>query len=180
MDSKTLIERVISGESPSIALDGVYEAEEPKTAQELTTALESAIRKHFPNSNTKVLFRSSLGHPSITIWFTVAANKEELINGISHNDISYTIIAIYGMDKDGNLENTLSFEPNLGGTIHVLPEAGSYNVLGSLKVGLTKKKGTPSQIVNHVDKYFAKLKQTIKANLDKIPKSTIDLIKHHI
>lgn len=153
-----------------------HEGSSYTTAAELTRAIESAIRKHFPKSALRVGFSHNL-KPGISIMFAIAGGKDEVPNGIMQNDLSYTTAFIWGTDKEGNLEPTLQFDPSQGGSIMVKPPEGSHLAFGSVKAGLRKKKGTPEQVLKHIDNYFAKLLKTLKANKDNLPARQADMLK---
>lgn len=145
------------------------------TAQDLVPAIEAAIRKHFPKSALRVMFQKGF-KPSISIFFTVGGSKEEYPNKIEHNDIARHTLHIWGMDDAGNLSDMLQCDPSSGGSV-LLKSEDRASVLGSVKVGLRKKKGTPEQIVKHIDNYFGKLLKVIKSNADKIPDNHKALLK---
>lgn len=146
------------------------------TAAELVTAIETTIRKHFPKSSVRVVFQPGL-KPSILIVFTVAGGKDEVPAGIMHNDLSYTLVHIWGMDKEGNLGPTLQFDPSQGGSILVKPPENSHLAFGNVKVGLRKKKGTPAQVLKHIDTYFTKLLKALKANKSDLPERQVRKLK---
>jgi len=147
------------------------------TGDELAKAIEAAIKKHFPKSHVKVwVHKGGIGGTTIGLDFAVAGDKSQVANGIWHNDISLTRGTIYGLEPDGNLKPTLEFDPALGGSILTKPTE-KYMAFGKLKVGLRKKKGTPEQILKHLDSYFAKLAKAIKDNRDKIPDDHLKLLK---
>lgn len=140
---------------------------------ELATAIEKAIRKHFPKSLLKVKFRrhplkSSVG--VINLFFVVAGSHDETVNKILDNDISLTRATIYGMDPEGNFTGKLEFDPFQGGSVW----AGR----DSIKVGLRKKTTPkPELLVKHIDTYFGKLLKTIKDNADKLDDEQRSLLK---
>lgn len=151
------------------------------TAEELQHALEAAVKKHFPKSQVKTRFDPHSGrHSVVTLYFTVAGNKSELLNGITENDLSYTILFVYGIDQDGKLAPELSFEPVQGGSILIKPLPGSHMAYDSTKVPLRKKKGTPEQIVQHVDKYFENLHRMLVYNKNLLPDDHLKLIEHNL
>lgn len=154
-----------------------HESTDFKTAAELVPAIEATIRKHFPKSALRVRSGSGLGSAAISITFAIAGGKDEVPNGIMQNDLSYTSLWIYGMDKDGNLKPTLKFDPSQGGRVMVKPPEGSHLAFGSVKVGLRKKTGTPAQVLKHIDTYFGKLLKTLKANKDDLPNEQADMLK---
>ena len=145
-------------------------------ADEFVAQLDNAIRKHFPKSFIKVAKKKSLGEHHIYLNFYVGATRANWANGIPDNDISRTAALIYGVDEEGNLAPRLRLNTVTGGTFIVKPTS-KYLAYSHIKVGFRKKTGTPEQIVQHVDKYFAKLSQTIKLNLDKIPDDHLALLK---
>jgi hypothetical protein len=147
------------------------------TGEELARAIESSIRKHFPKSYVSVNVASGIGGPSIRLTFAVAGSKEEVPNKIWNNDISLTKGFIWGLNKDGTLKDKLEWDPAMGGSFLINPEQGSPNAFSKIKVGLRKKKGTPEQVVKHLDNYFKKLAATIKSNIDKIPEGNKKLLK---
>ena len=148
------------------------------TAEELAKAIEVAIRKSFPRSFLQVWVEMrGIGGPAINLNFAVAGSKAECPNNIWHNDISLTRGTIYGVDAEGNLKPKLEWDPALGGKIKVKPEPGSHYAFDSVKVGLRKKKGTPEQVIKHLDTYFKKLAKTLKENADRIPENNKILLK---
>ena len=154
-----------------------FEGSAYTTAAELVSAIERAIRKHFPKSALRVRFESNMMKPGITIVFAIAGSKAEVPNGIMQNDLSYTTLFIWGTDKEGNLEPTLQFDPSQGGRIMTKPPEGSHLAFGSVKVGLRKKKGTPEQVLKHIDTYFSRLRKTLKANKDNLPANQVSMLK---
>lgn len=166
--------KVMAGES--IIENVLYEAASYTTAADLMPAIERTIRKHFPKSSLRVSFQPGL-KPSIQIVFAVAGGKDEVPSGIMQNDLSYTLVHLWGMNKEGNLEPTLRFDPSQGGSITVKPPEGSHLAFGSAKVGLRKKKGTPEQVLKHIDTYFTKLLKTLKANKGNLPARQADMLK---
>jgi hypothetical protein len=137
------------------------------TAEELAKAIEAVIKKHFPKSTIMVQAKSSLGKQVISMFFAVAGSKSETVNSIWENDISLTKAFVYGVNDDGTLQDKLEFKPVMGGSITSKPTE-KHMAQGRIKVGLRKKKGTPEQIVKHLDTYFGKLLKTLKANSDQI------------
>lgn len=147
------------------------------TADDLAQALEEAIKKSFPKSTVAVRVQNSLGPGKVIyIFFAVAGSKSEVTNGIWENDISMTKIHIYGVNDDGTLKDQLDLHPVVGGSITTKPTE-KFMAQGRLKVGLRKKKGTPEQIVKHVDAYFAKLLKALKENSDKLFDEHKNLLK---
>jgi len=146
------------------------------TGEELAQALEAAIKKHFPKSMVSAQVKKMLGDNLIYILFTVAGSKAEVLNGILENDISLTKIHIDGIDASGNLQEMLELRPVMGGSVLTNPTE-KHMAFGRLKVGLSKKKGTPEQILKHVDSYFGKLAKAIKDNADKIPERHKEILK---
>lgn len=153
-----------------------FEGSAYTTAAELVPVIERTIRKHFPKSLFRVRFEPEM-KPSVTVVFAIAGGKGEVPNGIMQNDLSYTTIFIWGMDKEGNLQPTLQFDYSQGGRIMVKPPEGSHLAFGNVKVGLRKKKGTPEQLLKHIDNYFAKLLKTLKANKDNLPAEQARMLK---
>ncbi|NIT79676.1 MAG: hypothetical protein GWN58_33510 [Anaerolineae bacterium] len=147
------------------------------TGDELAKAIEAAIRKHFPKSHLKVwVSKGGIGGTTIDLDFAVAGSKSEVANGIWHNDISLTRAVIYGLDADGNLKERLEFHPAMGGSITTKPTE-KHMAQGRLKVGLRKKKGTPEQVLKHIDTYFKKLHKAIVDNADKLQDEDKKLLK---
>jgi hypothetical protein len=153
-----------------------FEGSAYTTAAELVPVIERTIRKHFPKSVVRAAFSANL-KPGISITFAIAGSKAEVPNGIMQNDLSYTSLFIWGMDKEGNLAPTLQFDPSQGGSISTKPPEGSHLAFGNVKVGLRKKKGTPEQLLKHIDNYFAKLLKTLKANKDNLPAEQARMLK---
>lgn len=148
------------------------------TADLLIAEINNVMKKHFPKSNSYAKLKTSLGS-DIFIYFTVGAIGEQT-NGIDDNDISMTKAFIWDIPAEGVIKNRLEFSPSQGGSIKVKPEEGSFYAFDKIKVGLRKKTGTPEQIVKHLDTYFAKLKKTIKDNLDRIPDKDLEYVKGKI
>jgi hypothetical protein len=149
-----------------------------ETGEDLAKAIEAAIKKHFPKSTVKVSVQKSLGPgKSIYLFFAVAGSQNEVTNHIWQNDISLTKAFVYGVEESGKLKDTLEFEPAQGGSILSKPDPGTHYAYSHIKVGLRKKKGTPEQILKHIDSYFAKLAKAIKDNKDKIPEDHLKLLK---
>jgi len=145
-------------------------------AETLVGQIEKSIKSTFPKSFVKVVFQPKHFKPSIYIMFAVGKDTSQWPYKIEQNDISLTKAHIWGMEKDGKLNDKIQFEASQGGSILAKPEPGSHMAYSSVKVGLRKKTGTPEQILKHIDSYFKKLKETLKKNRDKIPEDHLKLI----
>jgi len=175
-EASRLVESVLQGGSPRGVITRALD-EAIQTVAELQSAVEAAIRRSFPHGQLQLRFSNSFGSPAISGRFTIAANSHELVNGIEHNDLGHTIFFIYGLDKDGNIPGPLTFDPSLGGKVIVNPGPGSYMAYDSVRVGLSKKTGTPEQIVKHIEGYFAKLLATLRSNRERLPQDHVALLK---
>jgi len=142
----------------------VAEADTP--AHKLAEELDDVIRLIFPQSYVNVRFNTSLGS-SISIKFALGKDKSEYSNGIIHNDMLYHIIWIghsrgTEITKEGVLNEPLSLDISLGGAIRVNEKR--------VKLGWrNKKKATRAQVVEHVKKYFKKVKEVSSDHKEHFP-----------
>lgn len=164
--AKEMIEAVVAGADPKHVILGESRI---TTGHELAKAIEAKIKSHMPNSTVEVRQEKSLGETAVYLFFAVAGSKDQTVNKIWHNDISLTKAFVYGVNPDGSLKEKLEFDPAMGGSISTKA--------GSIKVGLRKRKGTPDQIIKHVDSYFKKLAATLKANKDQLDPRHVELLK---
>lgn len=132
--------------------------------------IEETIKKYFPDSYIVVTDKGMLGGDSILIKFAFGKDKSEWENGIIHNDNGWMHIWLHeSFTKDGKMKPMIDVESDTAGRINTIDRE-------SIKTGWRNKKGTPDQILSHIDKFFAKLKQTVIANKDKMD----DIVKSKI
>jgi len=153
---KMLNEEVISEAGPQ---------HEFSDANDFATKLGNEIKSLFPKSKVISKVQNILGDV-IYVYFTLGADKDEYQNGIDMNDPALHKLIINGVDKDGKLSEKLELRIAQGGRIYDKDHT-------SIKTGFTNKKGTPSQIFNHIVSGFKKTKDVLKQNIDKISNSEI-------
>lgn len=145
-------------------VDKINEATADKDgeAEKLAADIGKAIKKHFKKSFINSRVAKMLGK-AIVVTFALGKDKSEWSNGIIDNDKAFHKFMIHLSDSsgsylgdDGSLPDKLTIEMLQGGSIY------GPNFTGSAKVGWRKKTGSPEAIVKHMDKYFEKLRKTIK------------------
>jgi hypothetical protein len=174
----TLYENIIRRSSSLDKSDGVQnayekmlmEAKGPMKVSEFISSLESAIKKSFPKSLVRVQASKNLGS-SIGVTFALGKDKSEWANGIIHNDPLHHVLMIGWNEfaEDAFLKDKITLDkPNIGGSLKVLPEEGSYMAFGRVKLGFRKKTAPPEGIVKHLGNYFKKVKGILKDNIDRL------------
>lgn len=131
-------------------------------AKDYMDKMKETIKKHFPNSYVLVTDKGMLGGGSIFTAFAFGKDRSEWANGYIENDAGWMHIWLHDcFDKEGKMKPMIEIESKLGGKI-------STKDRERIKIGWRNKKGTPDQILSHIDKYFIKLKETVIANKDKM------------
>jgi len=145
--------------------ESIIEATE-QTAQTMEQDITKIIKKYFPKSYIAVYFSKSL-LPHITIVFAIG-QKSDWSNGIFENDpMSTKMMITYGFNDDGTLSGEpMEFESIMGKLY--LKSTNKMYAYDSIKLGVRKKKGDYNSILKAVDSSFAKMKQLVKSNLDKL------------
>lgn len=134
-------------------------------AEQLAEDIKNTFYKYFPKSKIYGGFRSGLGE-SISLTFTLGADKSEYTNGIEHNDPMRALIFIYGMDREGNLIDPLEMTGE--GWSVTVESTEPHLAYGRVKVPFRKTTGDSKKILQAVDRGFSRLYDTVKANKDKI------------
>jgi len=141
-----------------------------QTVEDFSKKLETSFENHFPRSAFAARFSTGLV-ASLLVTFTLGKDKSEYPSGYSDNDPMQHKIMIDGMDKIGNLGNSLSLTPLIAG-LNVKyqpdPKDSFPRAMTRLKAGLSKKTGTPEQIYVYLVKYFDKLQALVQENFDDI------------
>lgn len=147
--------------------ESINEAEQ--NAQTMEKDIEKIIKKYFPKSYVDVYFSKNL-LPHITIVFAIG-QKKDWSNGIFENDpMSTKMMITGGFNDDGTLSgDPMEFEKIMGKLY--LKSTDKFYAYDSVKLPVRKKKGDYNSILKAVDSSFAKMKQLVKSNLDKLDDS---------
>lgn len=157
------------------------EATKNLTVDEFIKETEVAIRKSFPKSYVNIRASTNLGS-SITLRFALGKDKSEWTNGIIENDPLYHIMHIgWNSFADNNFtKDKIPLDMNVGGSLKVNPEEGSYMAFGKIKIGFRKKTASPDKIVKAIEDYFKKAKKVLMDNKNNLPKSDYELNKNKL
>jgi len=139
---------------------------EDTPAGKFAAELKQIVLKHFPHSFAYARFDVGLT-PSIFVTFALGKDKTEWINTYLENDPAKHKFSIFGMTKEGFTTDKMTMDCIMGGSIQVLPAAGSHYAYDSVKVGWRKKTGDDAALKKHFDAYMVKLKKLIKDNADR-------------
>jgi len=144
--------------------------EAEQTTQTMEKDIEKIITKYFPKSYADVYFSKNL-LPHITIVFAIG-QKSDWSNGIFQNDPMATKILIRGdgMKADGSIDGKLEFEPLMSSLTLKAPE-GSHLAYGRVKSGTRRAKGDYNAMMKAVEVSFAKMKKTVKDNINNLDDS---------
>lgn len=139
-------------------------------AQWLINEMENSYKKYFPKSffaarlGTGGLFRGT-----ISVHFSLG-QKGEYENNIFENDPMPHKILIRGFDENGELvKPKAEAETATGGALFITPPEGSRFAYETVKFGWRKISGDVNTIARRMDKYFEKVYNTVRDNIDKIP-----------
>jgi|GEM_PF-1998746 len=127
---------------------------------ETANLIEKSYRKYFP----KGMFYSkklALGGSGFSFTIGLIGDKKDLPNGIEHNDPMRHVFMVNS--RDGVFEVT-----SPSGNLSVNPPEKSFMAMGSVKTKFRKLKGDEKKIVAGMDRFFSKLKNTVKDNKDNI------------
>lgn len=120
---------------------------------EFAKKIEDMVRENFPNSYIKVKWENNLTS-SITLWFALGKDKSVWTNGIIQNDPAYSLMFIWGFDRDGEISpKGLTLDGNVG-----LRDKATYKID---KLGWRNIKAPtqdPEKIFKTIEKWFLKLK----------------------
>ena len=159
--------------------EDIYEkATEPDKGSDAEKAIDgitSAFHKHFRDSSIATRFDTSF-IPDLVINFSLGKDKNEYKNGISRNDPIFTKIFISGFDNNGNVKSKLKAENVIGGSVTVNSDNPRF-VYDSIKVWRNFSVTDVDKLIQRFDKFFAKMKQTIKDNVDRVPEQNYDIEK---
>jgi hypothetical protein len=143
------------------------QANEETEAQKFCNDLKRTFKKHFPNSHCScAVSQTYREHYNILISYSLGKGKEEYLNGIFHNDPLATKIMIHGIKEDGKMPQVILPKLLMGGRVDFHDRSG-------VKVWRNFKVPSPDSALQKFDAFFAKLKSTVKDNLDKMPKEPI-------
>lgn len=131
--------------------------------------IEKAFLNNFPHSLIHI--RPSIIGYGVTFQVTLGANKDEYENRIHNNDPMHIIYHVNGFNQDGTFAEKMSIESSSGGSLTVAPEAGSYLYCSYIKT-FRKLSGNKEKLVVGIQKHFAKLHETVKANADSVQQFT--------
>lgn len=140
------------------------------TIKEFLNLVENTYNKHFPNSICQATLYKGLG-TSISINCYLAGNKEELINGYVQNDMFS--IRFWMHENENNLQNA-TLETILNDNLKIECDAKSYTIkpdndymcYGRKKLSYRKTTGDYTKILKSLDKFFSKLKDELKKDLE--------------
>lgn len=144
------------------------EAQVNTEAEEFAKKLEDSIKSIFPNSFVQVRYNTGLGSHSIFIRFAVGKDKSEWPNGIINNDPLHHHLWVYGVNKDGSLQDVMQTDISIGGSIILkgTDETGFRSPI--VKIGFRKMKGSSDKIIQGLTKYFQKAKAVLKQYKDQV------------
>lgn len=135
--------------------------------ENMVTAIKTSFLKHFPDSFISISATS--GSDVIVIMkLALGKNNSEYLNGIVQNDPMHTVISVTGWDKDRKPTSKMRVENSSNYGLMLKAPAGSWKSYESLKLWRNFT-CAPEKVVPTLDKYFAKLKEAVKNNLDRLP-----------
>lgn len=135
-------------------------------ANDLYERIKESFYRYFPNSYIGGGFSTHLG-TSIHVWITLGKDKSEYSNGIIQNDPMHANFFIYGMDREGNLSDTLEAESSHGMGV-MIPSSNPMYVYDTVKVPFRKTKGNADRILKAFDVGFSRLYDTVKEHKNVI------------
>jgi hypothetical protein len=134
---------------------------EPAETQKFCDDLRKSFKKHFPNSYFSCTIDKRFGLTDIYISFSLGKGKEEYLNGIFHNDPLATRMSIPGLGEDGAMPPVIAPRMGMGGGVDL-------HYFSRIKVWRNFKTPSPAVALQKFDAFFAKLKSTVKDNLDNL------------
>jgi hypothetical protein len=143
--------------------------------EDMAEQAKEVFKKVFPHSfiNASV---GKLGEPSVLLKIALGTDKSEFSNGIIQNDPMHTVIMIDGWNRDGSTRDKFTVEnnSNSGLTVKASPENKMY-AFERIKIW-RKFSGDKAKVLSGLEKYFVKVKEAIKENLDRLPEYAKDKI----
>jgi hypothetical protein len=145
---------------------GILKEEVGVAIESHTAAIESTIRKNFPNSFIRCRTSSLGGSTSMFVTFTLGdGSKESYSNGIMENDRAFTRFVIHparGNDKQYTAE---MMQGNLA-----IRSVRPHMAYDRVKMGWqdVKKASEMTKIIKNMDKYFTNLKKYLDENPDAL------------
>lgn len=151
---------------------GKYKEAKKLTESQASPELDSLLKDIemlFQRTFSRSLIRTSFSThlvPSATVTITLGDGRNEYSNGIIQNDPMHMIFMIHGMDNDGNFSE-LNVE-RIAGAGLMVPSEEPHLAYGRVKVPFRKTKGDANTVLRAFDRFFGKLQDAVRANLDKI------------
>lgn len=144
----------------------VSEAKEPLTVEQFKKRVVEAYLKLFPDAWIYVNIKHILG-VNLGISFGIQ-NKKYHTNKIIDNDPSYHSILIQDIVDENTFQEKIEIDLNRGGSMSVKPIGKSFYAFERIKFGWRKKTATPEKVIEHLIKYFGKMRKVIDDNKDRL------------
>lgn len=126
--------------------------------------IKKLFHKHFPHS----YFDIDAEKESLTVKFALGKDKTEWSHGYVENDPMYNIVYIDGF-VDGVAKDTLKTENLKKGWLFVAPKDTNNHGREKIVTWRANFSASPEKTISNLDKFFIKLHDTVKQNLDRLP-----------
>jgi hypothetical protein len=156
MDNENTFERVFRESNTSRIRES-----EGMTAAEFCSKVKDTYAKHFPKSLCVAKIYACLGK-SITIDGYLAAGKEEESGGYLDNDMFSIGMFIHDLPPNTSPDSVLpdSMELTSNGSSFTVKPDNPYCAYGRVKVPFRKVTGDAKKILDYLDKYFGRFKDS--------------------
>lgn len=157
------------------------------TVQDFLENIQKSYGKYFTDSRCVVGLNKSL-YRSISVRCLLSNNNSEVASGIWQNDMFSVafMIDIEGkeFDKDITLDSEIpkNLELKVLDNSYLIKPQDKYLCYSSRKLRYRKTKGDATKILSTLDKYFKKLNEELKKDIDnkEIHDKHIELLKSKI
>ena len=141
------------------------------TVEQFSKKLKEAYLKLFPDAWINVRIQHMLGS-SLSISFGIQ-NPKYHSNKIMDNDPSFHKILIQDMVDETIFNEKIEVDLLRGGALVVKPIGKSYFAFERIKCGWRKKTATPEKALQHLIKYFGKMRKVVDDNRSRIEELNI-------
>ena len=142
--------------------------------------IEESYRKYFKKSMIKFQVYKCIGETDLMIYPYLATKKEDLSYGYYENDMMHISISVSLKKEDAEIGENVLVE-FLHKSYATKPEE-RWMAFGRRKVTARKFVSTPEKAVVNIDKFFSRLHQEVKKDLENnnIHESYLQLVKDNL
>jgi hypothetical protein len=138
---------------------------------EFIKLVKESYYKEFPKSKIQVALNTNL-YSSIGIKCILANNESEVTNGIIENDMLHIRMSVARenshlgkITQDDLLPDDLLLE--VYHKYYMVKPENKFHAFGSINLPFRKTKGNSKKLAQTLEKYFKKLKESLKDSLEK-------------